>query len=429
MQDHANIAAIEKEILRAQQQGQGEHALRLWARLLELDPSHPQGLMAMGQYAFRMGNLADARALTERLVQADGNDPQQWINLAVICQAMGDEAGESAAITGCLTRDPSDLLGLIMRGNLLERQGKIHAAAQVASAIGTVAPPLEKLHPDLRPAVQHALDYRDQYNTRFGDFLDAYLKPHVQALEGASLKRFHDSVDIMFGRKKRYDSQPTLYYYPGLAPITFFDRADTPWIGEVEAQTDAIREEFLAVLAAEEGFAPYLTYPPDLPHNQFAELNNSPRWSAFHLYKDGLPVAGNVEKCPATMAMLAKVPQPDQPGRTPTAMFSLLKPHTRIPPHVGVSNVRMLCHLPLIIPENCGFRVGNDTRPWVPGTAFVFDDTIEHEAWNDSDKLRVILIFDVWHPHLSAPERALITALNSGVKQFADGEAGGGYGA
>ena len=99
-------------------------------------------------------------------------------------------------------------------------------------------------------------------------------------------------------------------------------------------------------------------------------------------------------------------------------MFSLLKPKTRIPPHTGVSNVRLVTHVPLIIPPGCGFRVGNDVREWVPGKAWVFDDTINHEAWNDSDKLRVVFIFDIWHPHLSEAERAMITALAIGMNQF-----------
>ena len=118
------------------------------------------------------------------------------------------------------------------------------------------------------------------------------------------------------------------------------------------------------------------------------------------------------------MAALRGAPQPDQPGRTPSAMFSLLKPKTRIPPHTGVSNVRLVTHLPLIVPPGCGFRVGNDTREWETGKAWVFDDTIEHEAWNDSEQLRVVLIFDVWHPQLSAAERAMITAMTAGINQF-----------
>jgi aspartyl/asparaginyl beta-hydroxylase (cupin superfamily) len=129
----------------------------------------------------------------------------------------------------------------------------------------------------------------------------------------------------------------------------------------------------------------------------------------------------NAAKCPRTMKVLQNAPQPDQPGRTPASMFSLLKPKTRIPPHNGVTNVRLVTHLPLIIPESCRFRVGNDVRQWVPGRAWVFDDTIEHEAWNDSDKLRVVLIFDIWHPDLTAAERALVTALTAGINAFTGG--------
>jgi aspartyl/asparaginyl beta-hydroxylase (cupin superfamily) len=215
-----------------------------------------------------------------------------------------------------------------------------------------------------------------------------------------------------------------MFHYQGLAPASFFARDDFPWLDPVEAATDAIRDEFLAVLEAEQGFTPYLTYASDQPLNQWAELNNSPRWSAYHLLEAGRLNEANAARCPRTMAALGHAPQPDQPGRTPVAMFSLLKPKTRIPPHCGVSNVRLVTHLPLIVPGGCGFRVGNDTREWVPGKAWVFDDTIEHEAWNDSDKLRVILMFDIWHPHLSSAERTLISAMSAGMNAFSK-DAGG----
>jgi aspartyl/asparaginyl beta-hydroxylase (cupin superfamily) len=113
------------------------------------------------------------------------------------------------------------------------------------------------------------------------------------------------------------------------------------------------------------------------------------------------------------------VPQPDVPGASPNAMFSLLVPNTVIPPHVGISNARLVCHLPLVVPDGCWFRVGGETRAWKRGEAFVFDDTIEHEAANPSDELRVVLIFDVWHPDLSPVEREAVAALisNTGVRE------------
>jgi len=415
------INALEAEAFRAAQRGHEQEADRIWARILEIDPRHVRTLSAVGQRAFRRGDMQSARGVFQRIVDADGSDAQQWIHLAIACRNLADEPAEERAIRDALTRDPTDLAALILRADLLHRQGKTHQAARAAGAVANVAPPFERLHPELRPAVANAVALAEKYNQDFGAFLDQYLEPHRKELAGENLKRFGDSLDIMVGRKRRFDSKSLIYHFPGLAPIEFFDRAQFPWLDAIEAATDDIRDEFLDVLRAEEGFTPYISYPPDVPHNQFAELNNSPRWSAFHLYKMGTLVAENAAKCPRTMQALDHAPQPDQPGRTPASMFSLLKPMTRIPAHTGVTNVRLVTHLPLIVPENCTFRVGNDTREWVPGRAWVFDDTIEHEAWNGSDKLRVVLIFDIWHPHLTPAERAMVTALTAGINAYTDG--------
>ena len=89
-------------------------------------------------------------------------------------------------------------------------------------------------------------------------------------------------------------------------------------------------------------------------------------------------------------------------------------------PHTGVTNTRLTVHLPLIVPPGCGFRVGATTREWLPGKAWVFDDTIQHEAWNLSDTPRAILIFDIWNPLLSAAERELVqTATEIHVRHYA----------
>lgn len=412
------ITQWEGRAVREAQAGHAEQADAAWRRVLELDPRHASALDAVGDRAFRRGDLATALDCYKRLVEVDGSDTQQWINLAIVCQRLGDAKGEEEALTSALSVDPMDLLALILRGNLLERQGKTHQAAQAYGAVAAVAPPLEQLHPDLRPAVSKAVAYQRDYTQRLGAFLDGHLASRSQAWQGEDLRRFRDSIDIFLGRKRRYDSRPTVYHYPHLAPIEFFDRARFPWLDAIEAATDAIREEFLDVLRADEGFAPYITYPADVPLNQWAELNHSPRWSAFHLIKMGSRVEENAAKCPRTMQALAGAPQPVMPGRTPSAMFSLLKPRTRIPAHTGVTNARLVVHLPLVVPEGCGFRVGNDTRQWVPGKAWVFDDTIEHEAWNDGDKLRTVLIFDIWHPDLSPAERELVSATMEGLAAF-----------
>jgi aspartyl/asparaginyl beta-hydroxylase (cupin superfamily) len=99
-------------------------------------------------------------------------------------------------------------------------------------------------------------------------------------------------------------------------------------------------------------------------------------------------------------------------------MFSILDARTRIPAHTGPVNTRLVVHLPLIVPQSCGFRVGGQRRDWEAGKAFVFDDSIDHEAWNDSDEPRAVLIFDIWSPFLSEAERELTRALTTRIGEY-----------
>ena len=138
---------------------------------------------------------------------------------------------------------------------------------------------------------------------------------------------------------------------------------------------------------------------------------DNPEWSAFYLWKNGEPVAENVARCPKTMAALATVPFPQVPHRSPSILFSMMRPGAHIPPHNGFVNTRLICHLPVIVPGGCYFRVGNEEREWVEGKACVFDDTIEHEAWNRSDRTRVVLLFETWRPELTEEERTLVRAM------------------
>lgn len=418
MTSPTELQHLEQQAMLAMRNGQLSEANQLWETLLQAAPNSPRTLAALAQSRFLQGDFNGAKTALERLIALEPANPQHWISLALTSQRMSDEVGEENAIREALIIDAYNLHALILKAALLEKQGKSHQAATAHGAVASVAPPLDKLPPEIRHAVMHAMQYRDRYQTKLANYLDENLHAEISAMDSAGKDRFGFALDILSGRKQRYESQSMVFHYPGLLPVEFFDRKHFPWMESVEAQTSTIRDEFMQVLSAEEGFTPYLTYASDLPLNQFAELNNSPRWSAFHLKKSGEVIRENADKCPATMAALSGVPQPDQPGRTPAAMFSLLKPHTRIPPHTGVTNSRLVTHLPLIVPEKCGFRVGNTTREWVPGIAWVFDDTIEHEAWNLSDKLRVVLIFDVWHPALSESERMMITSLMRHLNTF-----------
>ena len=187
-------------------------------------------------------------------------------------------------------------------------------------------------------------------------------------------------------------------------------RANTfPWLAEIESKTATIRDELATILAEDASLIrPYVTLPPGTPANKWSGLNHSLQWGALHLWKDGRRDDAVCARAPQTAAAIEALPLSDLPQRTPTVFFSLLQPGAHLPAHTGVSNVRAIAHLPLIVPRGASFRVGGETRDWREGEAWVFDDTIEHEAWNRSDELRAILIFDVWNPHITAQERILL---------------------
>jgi aspartyl/asparaginyl beta-hydroxylase (cupin superfamily) len=166
-------------------------------------------------------------------------------------------------------------------------------------------------------------------------------------------------------------------------------------------------------------FTPYIAYRPGDPVGPWAELNHSLRWSTFHLWRGGEPVAENLARCPQTAAALEAAGMAQIEGLCPNAMFSVLAPGAHIPPHTGETNARLVVHLPLIVPEGCSYRVGFERRRWTEGQVLVFDDTLEHEARNDGTEPRVVLIFDTWNPLLSEAERGLVQTLTAASRAFA----------
>ncbi len=315
-------------------------------------------------------------------------------------------------------------MALLSKGAVLERMGKPRLAAQVYKNAIKIAPPPERLAPSLRTALEHAQAHVAADARALADYVRRQTSQLRDASKNESLDRFDESIDILAGVQPRYVHDPAMLYYPRLPAIPFFDREHFPWLSKLEAGAATITEELNQVLRDDLAkFAPYIQYPPGAPVNQWAQLNHSAAWSTFFLWRDGVRQDANCARCPKTVALLESLPLAHQRGYAPTAMFSMLSPRTHIPAHTGSANTRLIVHLPLILPENCRFRVGAETRPWRPGEAWVFDDTIEHEAWNDSDETRVILIFDVWNPLLSEAERALVTEMMAAYSAYSAAEA------
>jgi len=376
-------------------------------------PNEAEPCLVLGGLQLRRRRLDEAQQALEQAVRCDDQLLPAWLQLAIVHRAKRQPERELEALKSALAINPYDLLALLAKAGCLERLGRAPEALAAHRAACQVAEQtdVEALGTELQQMLARSKAELRRNQAELAQSLDRLLQEEGGDLQGAARDRFAHALELLLGRRQRFDPQPMGFYYPQLAPTEFFRRERFPWIAQLEAQTEAIRTEFLQVLAEDSGFEPYLQYESDQPLAQWRELNRNPAWNAFHLLKDGRPVASNAQRCPTTLHALAPLPQPEQLARTPVAMFSCLKPHTHIPPHVGISNVRLVAHLPLIVPPDCAIRVGSSTHVWQPGQVCVFDDTIEHEAWNRSAELRVVLIFDVWHPDLSPEERRMISAL------------------
>lgn len=362
--------------------------------------------------AMAAGDFAGAEGLLVQGLTLDRSNLSAWLNLAIVRRQRQNIDGAFEALRQALTIDSRNFRALLMSATMLEQIGK---SKQAASAYGIAlanAPPEETLDAPTRTAMNHGREVQARFARDLGEYIHAAAADARSRCSPAERRRLDHFVGITLRTTPRYPQLPLEYYFPGLPPIEFYERDEFPWIEAFEAQTPAIQQELRAILAEEAAeFSPYIHYGEHLPLDQWRELNNSPRWTAYPFYELGQRIEERCRRAPRTMAAVEALPQAEVPLRSPNLMFSVLQPKTRIPPHTGVANFRLVVHLPLILPGGCGFRVGSETRQWRIGEAWVFDDTIEHEAWNDSDEVRVILICDIWNPWLSPEERHAIAAV------------------
>jgi aspartyl/asparaginyl beta-hydroxylase (cupin superfamily) len=212
-----------------------------------------------------------------------------------------------------------------------------------------------------------------------------------------------------------YFQDPTHYHYPGLPRIEFYDPGQFGWVPAMEAATAAIREELIGLLAkGADEFRPFPQNADGMPLGVGKALLDNRDWGVVALCEQGWLDPGHIERCPRTWeALLRHAPVPRAAGWGPSAVFSLLKAGAHIGAHTGMYNSRLICHLPLIVPPGCRFRVGDEIREWEEGKLLIFDDTIEHEAWNDGSQDRVVLVFDIWRPELTEEEKRELTLLFS----------------
>jgi aspartate beta-hydroxylase len=417
--DETLIRGLIQQVDRASAAGQRDEAQRLLALAESHAPHSPLVLNARAVDLLQTGNAAGARSLLERALESDTRNPALWMNLATALRALGLRDEEERALQSVLAIEPRHLIALLQKAELQDFRGKSRAAATTYHHALQTIQPSTRLPNVLREPIARALAAVQRNDAALAEHIERKLGDLRTRHDANSLERVDHGLAALLGKRRIYHPQPTFLHIPKIPSHEFYPRAQFPWLAEIEAATPQIRAECEQVLREDSAsLEPYISRPEGEPLDQWAELNKSRKWSAFFLWRDGNRVAANAERCPRTAELLARVPMAQVSGYAPTAFFSVLEAGAHIPAHTGVTNARLIVHLPLVVPPRCRFRVGSETREWREGEAWVFDDTIEHEAWNESAVPRAILIFDTWHPALNAAERELIQSAVPAIKDY-----------
>lgn len=380
---------------------------------------NPNHLIQQGLQALQNSRPADARAAFEQLVEQGAVNASIWLAMAYACRDLGDHEAMQDAIDKSIKMEPRNPRAFLLRADTYAADGDDRAAAAFYLKALNVAPPLAQMPADLKPELARAQQAYDKLTQAFENHLVDKVEEHVSAA-GEDSKRVRASLDLLTGKSQVYYQQPKTYYFPELPQKQFYDSAEFEWVPAVEAAFKDIRAELQRMIQRGDGFAPYVTGAENRPQSDPHGMKGNADWTALYLWRDGERVEENVKLCPRTVAAMEKVPLPSVEGRSPSVLFSALRPGAKIPPHHGLLNTRLICHLPLIVPEGCGFRVGNETRQWEEGKVWLFDDSIEHEAWNDSEETRYILLFEVWRPELSDTEKTLVTEILQSIDDYGD---------
>lgn len=401
----------------------GNHAdaEKLFLQLLEAAPQHVPALQYLAARTLEAGQLEQAQRYIERAIRTNPTHAELHQNLGIILRAQGFLEGALLAFDHALARNPHLAILWIQRGDILQALGRgdkaLAAYCQAESLAGDLVTLSARTPPRVARTVRRAASLLHQCRNRFlNDALAPLRAAHMGELDHAERALVH-----MLGTAKlEYTDplqRPMFCHYPGLEAHPFYDHRRFPELRMLEQRTREIRTELKRLLKQPEKLRPYIEMPADR-EAQWTALNRSRKWSAYHLYWNGERLPEHWATCPETVASIDALPLVRIQSHAPEIFFSILQPHTHIPPHFGLTNYKLTVHLPLLIPPHCAIRVDDETRQWRLGECLIFDDSFEHEAWNRSDKPHAVLIFEVWHPNLVAHEREFLATAVAAINRF-----------
>ncbi|MCR5882561.1 aspartyl/asparaginyl beta-hydroxylase domain-containing protein [Rhizobacter sp. J219] len=393
----------------------------LQAELVYLDvlkrwPGARPALVALAGLALQRGDAPRATRFLATALAHHPDDRPVLLDLALLYLRAGDAAQARTTLEHA-TRDAPDFYeGWLLLGRALDALGESRAALKAylhaiveARHHGrwlderTTPPPL--LSAVLRATQQLREQRRELLRASYDTLRDAHGDDALARVDRA-----------LGGYLREWDAtpadprqRPRFFFFPGLPNTPFHDPGLQPWAGRLRAAFHDIRAEALQVLQEDAGRLPDFI---DDRRQEYVSGDGAAAWKAFFFYRHGRRHDAHHARCPRTSAVLESLDLCRLEDQAPEVLFSVLAPGSHINPHHGVSNVRLVMHLPLIVPQGCALHlVGHCEHAWREGELVMFDDTYLHEAWNRSPQTRVVLLMDCWNPHLTGVERLAVKQL------------------
>jgi aspartate beta-hydroxylase len=358
-------------------------------------------LIDLADQAMARGDVRQAASFLE-LASQHGHDASTLLRLATVRRSIGDLPGATQAAAAAVELSPRNFLMALLLGSLREASGAYHAAERAYRVACAYAPLDTSTQPAMGNQLERARRRVEAAESWRKHLLEWHADGEFQALTSDEERRLRHFRGNILENLDAGPTAPPTFLLPGIRPRRYFNPAAFGGAAELEAQTATIRNEFLALT---EGVSAEIGARLTGLHAAESDAGRTGNWSMIPLIRNGSVANEFAARCPETMRLAEGLELPRLGLISPSLYFSVLEPNSRIAPHTGITNARVILHLPLIVPADCGFRVGGEARSWEVGKAMVFDDMTLHEAWNDSDRIRVVLIADLWRPELSPLER------------------------
>ena len=402
-------------------------SVQLYSEILACAPDDLEAVEHVASAAMAAGAPARAVAILELATHSHPDDPDLLRALGIASRATGDLEGAVRHLRRACAFVPTDFTARLILAASLQALGRADDAlpCYFGALMNAQSQGLwtdERTTPaELVPLVLHAAaEVREKRPAYFS----VVFQPMRDRHGAAAMRRIEQGLQIYLNEvEARYADprqRPLFFYVPGLPPTPYFDRSLFDWIAPLEAMTADIREELLRVIERPDALEPFHRPRPGgeaSPHLGGVG-GKAAAWDTYFFCRHGEPFQAHLESCPVTASALSRLPLSRVRDHAPETLFSILRPGTHILPHRGVTNTRVVAHLPLVVPDDCAIVVGGEQHVWCEGEVVVFDDTFEHEAWNRSDRTRAILLMDVWNPYLDAAERDALMHLIPMIGDF-----------